>query len=159
MSDERLTRRGFLTHACTDVVAALGIVGESADGQARPIPLTGSVRGNERVYPTPAVDGVGMDAQASVILVRASGLVFAVSPACPHEQAAVRWIPRAERFQCSKHHSRYTREGRYISGRATRGLDRFPIHREGSSVLVDVTRVWRADTHPSEWASAVVPVP
>ena len=157
MSDERLTRRGFLTHACTDVVAALGIVGEGGAGQA-PIPLTGSVRGNERVYQTPAAESVGVDAQASVILVRASGVVFAVSPACPHEQAAVRWIPRAGRFQCSKHHSRYTREGRYISGRATRGLDRFPIHREGSLVFVDVTRVWRADTHPSEWASAVVSV-
>jgi nitrite reductase/ring-hydroxylating ferredoxin subunit len=146
-----------MTHACTNVVMALGVLGRSADGAAlQGASLAGAAHANERGYPIPAADSVGVDAQAQVMLVRSNGLVFAVSPACPHEQAVVRWVARAGRFQCSKHHSRYTREGQYISGRATRGLDRFAIRRDGPAVFVDVTRLWRADKNPAEWTAAVV---
>ena len=146
-----------MTHACTHVVMAFGVLGRTVDTEAlEETRLAGAARANERVNPIPAADSVSVDAQAQVLLIRSSGLIFAVSPACPHEQAAVRWVPRAERFQCSKHNSRYTREGQYISGRATRGLDRFAIRRDGPAVFVDVTRLWRADKNPAEWTAAVV---
>lgn len=146
-----------MTHACTHVVMAFGVLGRNVDTEGlEGTRLAGAAHANERVYPIPAADSVSVDAQAHVLLIRSNGLIFAVSPACPHEQAAVRWVPRAERFQCSKHNSRYTREGQYISGRATRGLDRFAIRRDGPAVFVDVTRLWRADKNPAEWTAAVV---
>lgn len=146
-----------MTHACTHVAMALGVLGRKTDAEAlERTRLAGAADANERVYPIPAADSVSVDAQAHVLLIRSNGLIFAVSPACPHEQAPVRWVPRAERFQCSKHNSRYTREGQYISGRATRGLDRFAIRRDGPAVFVDVTRLWRADKNPAEWTAAVV---
>ena len=146
-----------MTHACTHVVMAFGVLGRTADAEALDgTRLAGAAHANERVYPIPAADSVSVDAQAHVLLIRSNGLIVAVSPACPHEQAPVRWVPRAERFQCSKHNSRYTREGQYISGRATRGLDRFAIRRDGPAVFVDVTRLWRADKNPAEWTAAVV---
>ena len=43
-------------------------------------------------------------------------------------------------------------------GRATRNLDRFPIQKDGASVLVDVTRVFRSDQEAAGWAAAFVAV-
>jgi Rieske Fe-S protein len=76
--------------------------------------------------------------------------------ACPHENAAVKWIAKDGRFQCSKHDSRYTPEGTYTSGHATRNLDRFPVRREQNEVVVTVDRVYRSDQNMAAWASAAV---
>lgn len=64
-----------------------------------------------------------------------------MSLVCPHEHAAVRWVDKEHRFQCTKHDSRYQPDGLYTSGRATRNLDRF-----------------QSDKDPSGWAAAVVAV-
>ena len=74
----------------------------------------------------PAADGV-----ASTGRRRTVG-VYAFALACPHENAAVKWVAKEQRFQCTRHDSRYTPEGQYTSGRATRNLDRFPIRRATS---------------------------
>ena len=76
--------------------------------------------------------------------------------ACPHEHAAVKWVAKDGRFQCSKHDSRYTPEGTYTSGRATRNLDRFPIRREGDTIVVTVDRVFRSDQDSAGWTAASV---
>ena len=98
-----------------------------------------------RRYALPDTDGVTIDQSSPVMLVRYQGNVCALALACPHQRAAVRWVPKEQRFQCSKHDSKYQPNGTYTSGRATRNLDRFPIQREGQSVLVDVTRVYKSD--------------
>lgn len=47
--------------------------------------------------------------------------------------------------QCPRHESNYPPDGEFISGRATRGVDRFAIRREGKEVAVDLSRVFRED--------------
>lgn len=137
---------------------ALGVLG--LDGELAALPMTalaGIGQGNDRRYAIPAADGVNLDGQ--VMLVRHQGRIFALSLACPHERAAVKWVSGAGRFQCSKHNSRYQPDGTYTSGRSTRNLDRYPVRRDDAMVVVDTARVWRADNNPAEWAAATVAVP
>jgi nitrite reductase/ring-hydroxylating ferredoxin subunit len=89
-----------------------------------------------------------------VIVVRRGASVYAFSLACPHEQAAVKWVEKGSRFQCTKHDSRYDPTGIHTAGRATRNLDRFPIRRDGKDVVVDTSKVWRSDLNPAEWNAA-----
>jgi nitrite reductase/ring-hydroxylating ferredoxin subunit len=155
MCDPDISRRTFVCRATTCLALTLvppGLASAARTGQVVASP------GVERRYPLPAADGAIFDSSAQVFLVRHDGRIFAVSPSCPHQHAAVRWTPNTGRFQCSKHDSRYAPDGRYVSGRSTRSLDRFPIRREGASVLVDVTSVWRADADAAEWSAATVPI-
>jgi nitrite reductase/ring-hydroxylating ferredoxin subunit len=112
----------------------------------------------EKRYPIPASDGATIDRESQVILVRYQNRVVALALACPHQNAAVKWLPSDGRFQCSKHDSRYTADGVHTAGRATRNMDRFPITREGASVAVDVSRVFRSDQDAAGWTAAAVAV-
>jgi Rieske Fe-S protein len=155
MSCEQITRRRLLqTGGCALVsLTSLGF----APGVAVPVvAAAGSGTGKERTYPIPSADGVTIDRRAQVILVRVSGKVAAMSLACPHESAVVKWLPKDGRFQCSKHDSQYTPNGTYTSGHATRNLDRFPIRREGDSVVVSLDRVFHSDQNAQAWAAAAV---
>jgi Rieske Fe-S protein len=117
---------------------------------------TGAV--TEKTYPLPTVDSANIDRAAQVILVRFHNNVFAFALSCPHENAAVKWLPKDSRFQSSKHDSRYQPDGVHTAGRATRNMDRFAIRRDGASVIVDLQHWFQSDKDPSGWASAVVPV-
>jgi nitrite reductase/ring-hydroxylating ferredoxin subunit len=119
----------------------------------------GTGEGPERAYPVPATDGVQIDRDRQVILVRVQNHVFAFSLACPHEHAAVKWVEKDHRFQCTKHDSRYQADGVHTSGRATRNLDRFPIRLDTANVVVSLDKVFRSDQDPAEWAAASVAIP
>ena len=150
-------RREFLKHALGYAAAALALAGMSADAPAFALEVvTSTAQGTDRRYPVPASDGVTVDRASQVILVRLQGKVFALALACPHQNAAVKWIPDEQRFQCTKHDSKYQPTGVYTSGRATRNLDRFPIHRDGDAVVVDPTHVFKSDQDAAGWAAAVV---
>ena len=58
----------------------------------------------------------------------------------------------------SKHNSRYTPDGTFIDGRATRNMDRLTLTREGSNVVVDLSRMIKSDEKPAEWAAAMLTV-
>ena len=152
------TRRGFLTQGACGVftLAALGLPGDFSALSV--VEVSAQVVGNERRYPLPATDGASIDRGAQVILARSAGHLYAMSLVCPHENAAVRWLPKDGRFQCSKHTSRYTPEGTFTSGRATRNMDRFPVRKDGGQLVVTVDRVYQSDKDPVGWASACVPV-
>lgn len=155
MPCEQLSRRRFLQGGGCAVLTltSLGF----APGAVVPVhAAAGSGRGPERSYPVPSADGVTIDRGAQVILVRVNGKVAAMSLACPHENAVVKWLPKDGRFQCSKHDSQYTPNGTYTSGHATRNLDRFPIRRDGGSVVVTTDRVFHSDQDPQGWAAAAV---
>ena len=113
----------------------------------------------ERRYPVPASDAVSIDRGAQVILVRTGRSVYAMAFACPHQNAAVKWVERDHRFQCTNHDSRYTPDGTYTSGRATRNLDRFPIRLEGDAVVVATDQVYRSDRDQSAWSAAHAELP
>lgn len=112
--------------------------------------------GSQKVYPLPSADGVTIDKRAQVILVRFQGKVMAFNLACPHENNALRWTQAAGRFQCPKHESKYSPDGTFTGGRATRNMDRLPITRNGDTVVVTLSRIVKSDTEAAEWAAALV---
>lgn len=121
--------------------------------------MTGVASGPSQVtFPIPGGDGATIDKKTQVILVRLQGKVIAFNLACPHENTALRWKPAVGRFECTKHDSKYSPDGTYIGGRATRNMDRLPIAREGANVVVDLSKFFKSDAQPKEWAAAVVGV-
>jgi Rieske Fe-S protein len=141
-------------------MALVGAMGLSArDVVALPIgETTGERAGNELRYPIPASDSVNIDHTGQAILARVQGHVFVFNLACPHQNAAIKWLQADNRFQCTKHNSKYTPDGTYIAGRATRNLDRFVVRRDGGFVVADLDRLIRSDKDPAAWAAAAIPV-
>jgi Rieske Fe-S protein len=155
MSDAHDTRRAFLQHTGC-LVLALGLPREI---WALPVTtISGRASGKTQSYPLPAADGVQIDYDAQVILVRSQNHVFAFNLSCPHEHAAVKWVAKDGRFQCTRHDSKYQPDGAYMSGRATRNLDRFAIRREGPSIVVDLDRLFQSDKDAAGWAAATISV-
>lgn len=152
------SRREFLqTVGCFG--GALAAMGISIDALAAPVTLIESGQaGADKTYPIPAADGVSVDRAAQVILVRSGGHVFAFALSCPHQNAAVKWVPEHNQFECTKHDSHYTADGTHVSGRATRNLDRMPIRKEGTIVHVDTAHVFESDKDAAGWNAATVPV-
>jgi nitrite reductase/ring-hydroxylating ferredoxin subunit len=149
LNRETTSRRVFLQEAGGGLISALLFA----------VTATNAVAGAaERRYPIPSSDGATIDRDAQVILVRYQNHIVALALACPHQNAAVKWLPTDGRFQCSKHDSRYTPEGVHTAGRATRNMDRFPITRDGAFVVVDVSRVFRSDQDAAGWATASIAV-
>jgi nitrite reductase/ring-hydroxylating ferredoxin subunit len=152
-------RRDFLRDAATAAIALLVSLGASRADAAR-APLRAIValgrRGNQVRYSLPAQDGVEVDAEHDVILVRHGRAVYALARSCPHQRVAVRWQASEGRFQCPKHKSRYQPDGTFISGRATRHMDRLPIAVAGTELVVTADAPIRADRDAAAWAAALV---
>ena len=154
-----LGRRAFLRDAAGAVAAAFLVLGaRRAEAAALPVALVRplATRGRERTYPLPTADGATIDRDAEVILVRWQGNAYAFALSCPHQNTALRWIERDARFQCPKHKSKYTPDGRFISGRATRGMDRYGIRRAAATVVVNLDVLHQQDKDPAGWSAAVV---
>ncbi|HEV8236844.1 MAG TPA: hypothetical protein VGP84_19660 [Gemmatimonadaceae bacterium] len=56
----------------------------------------------------------------------------------------------------ASHERQYQPNGVFITGRATRGMDRFSVRRDGNKVVVDVNAMHKQDEDPSGWNAAVV---
>ncbi len=91
-----------------------------------------------------------------MILVRSENQAYAFNLSCPHQNTALRWHAEDKQFQCPKHHSRYQPDGVFISGRATRSMDRFALKKDGGNLIVDLDKLFRQDQDPADWESAVV---
>ncbi|HEX6558477.1 MAG TPA: Rieske (2Fe-2S) protein [Longimicrobiales bacterium] len=152
------TRRDFLRDGFSAAVAALLTLGASEQAAAASVQWIGALaRSSSTVtYPIPATDGAHIDKQNEVILLRWESNLYAFSLSCPHQHTALRWMEADARFQCPKHKSKYQPDGTYISGRATRSMDRFSIHRDGGNVVVDTSAMHKQPADPAAWASAVV---
>jgi nitrite reductase/ring-hydroxylating ferredoxin subunit len=118
--------------------------------------LDARARGSVPRYALPAADGASIDRDNEVILVRWQNAVYAFALACPHQHVALRWLEGDGRFQCPKHRSKYRPDGTFIEGRATRGLDRFAVTRDGASVAVDLDALHQQDKDPAGWSAAVL---
>jgi nitrite reductase/ring-hydroxylating ferredoxin subunit len=152
-------RRGFFRDAiaaATAAVATLGIARRA--GAELPIAFVESLGrlGTTLTYAVPAADGVSIDRDAEVILVRWQGALYAFNLSCPHQRTALRWNDESHRFQCPKHHSQYQPSGEFITGRATRGMDRFPLRRDAAGVVVDTATLIKQDEDPARWSAASV---
>ena len=152
-------RRRFLRDAFLVAAGTLVALGASReDAYARPLAL---IRAHTRTgdtlkYPVPAADGVQIDHDNQVILVRWQGDAYAFNLACPHQNTALRWDGADKRFQCPKHHSKYQPDGTFISGRATRNMDRFAITRVNDDLVVNVDAMYRQDRNAAAWTAAFV---
>jgi Rieske Fe-S protein len=124
------------------------------------LPVIAGVRINreEKAFPIPAADGVMIDKDQDVIVSRTQGKILAFNLACPHQNTALRWDGGKTRFQCPKHKSIYTPEGVFVEGRATRGLDRFAVRRDGSSLVVNLDVLYEQDKDEDKWTKAFVTV-
>lgn len=109
-----------------------------------------------RTYAVPAGDSVEIDHDSDLILVRWENAVYAFNLSCPHQNTALRWVEGSAHFQCPKHKSQYTPTGEFITGRATRGMDRLDIKRAGGGIVVDLDILYRQDEDAAGWNNAVV---
>lgn len=152
------SRRMFLSQISGAALAALaGSTVFAADAMYPVTEITGvEIAPSVKSFPIPAADGVSIDKGSGVILVRYQGKVIAFNLACPHENTALRWKPANGKFECPKHNSRYTPEGKFIDGRATRNMDRLPVKRDGNDVTVDLSDMIKSDQKPTEWAAAAI---
>jgi Rieske Fe-S protein len=122
------------------------------------LPLISGIRisREEKAYAMPATDGVQIDKDQDVIISRTKDRIFAFNLACPHQNTAIRWDNGKTRFQCPKHKSIYTPEGVFVEGRATRGLDRFAVRKDGNSIVVNLDSLFEQDKDADKWAKAFV---
>lgn len=152
------SRRAFLGQSAGLLAFAAAALGATpAEARAWAVAeVSGMASGTEHSYPLPQGDGVSIDRDTQVIIVRNAGAVYAFNLACPHENTALRWRQPAGRFQCPRHESRYQPDGTFIDGRATRNMDRFPVRRDGANLVVDLGRLLRSDQNAAEWTAAAV---
>jgi len=158
-TDAASSRREFL-HAAGCFGFSIAVLGlSSGAAQGLPVFMTeGRQNGSEIRYPIPAADSVNVDHTAQLIVARSQGYVYVFALSCPHQNNAVKWLPKDHRFQCTKHDSQYQPDGVYTSGRATRNLDRYVIRRDGDAVVVDLHRWVQSDKDPAGWAAATLAV-
>lgn len=153
------SRRDFLNNASCAILGALVASGISA-ADARTFPIIeiapDTTQGPERAYPLPSTDGVGIDQNNDVILVRSGNRFNAFCLACPHENTALHWRPQDNQFQCPQHKAKYRPDGTWMAGRPTRNMDRFALRLEGQKVIVDTSKLYRSDQQSAEWDSAVL---
>lgn len=156
---ELADRRAFLLEAGRAAAAALLALGVApAALRAMPVRFTAPLARRQATvsYAVPAADGATIDKDNEVILVRHAGGLYAFNLSCPHQNTALKWLDDEQRFQCPKHKSTYQPDGTFISGRATRGMDRFAIKRDGAGVAVDLETLYREDEDKAAWDAAVV---
>jgi Rieske Fe-S protein len=150
-------RREFLRNVSAIALGAisLGLPIRSATAKV----LFSGMAGRKMLsYPLPETDGVDIDRGNEVILVRFNNEVFAFNLSCPHQNTALRWNDSVKRFQCPKHHSQYQPDGVFITGRATRDMDRLAIKRDENGIVVDPDTLYRSDEDAAQWKAAVVKV-
>jgi nitrite reductase/ring-hydroxylating ferredoxin subunit len=149
-------RREFLRSVSALALGAiaLGLPIRSASAKV----LASAIAGRKQLsYPLPVADGADIDRDNDVILVRYKNEVFAFNLSCPHQNTALRWNETDMRFQCPKHHSQYQPDGEFITGRATRNMDRLAIRRDAANnIVVDPDTLYRSDEDATQWQAAVV---
>jgi Rieske Fe-S protein len=143
------TRREFLRNAAVAVSAL-----------ALPVHFMEAItlRDEMVTYPFPSADGVFIDKNKEVIVARAAGQVYAFMLSCPHQNTALRWNSKDQKFQCPKHHSQYKPDGTFIDGRATRSMDRFAVKHDGANLVVNLDKVFEDDRDHAGWKGAAVAV-
>jgi len=158
-------RRAFLVDAgrfAAGVLVALGAA--PRDAHALPIdfisPVASPTGGGreDKAYPIPAADGTQIDKDNSTIVTRWQGKVYVYSLGCPHQNTAIKWYDKESQFECPKHHSRFSPDGIYVkdSGRATRGLDRFAVRKDGANVVANLDKLYQEDENEAEWKAAFI---
>jgi nitrite reductase/ring-hydroxylating ferredoxin subunit len=156
------SRRAFLRDIGLTVLGTLAAAAATRPGVAlaESVRVTSAVNasGAQRTYALPAADSISIDAGNDVILARWQNRVYAFSLRCPHRGSRLEWLSDERRVFCPKHKARFRPDGAHESGRGSRDLDRFDLTRSGTSVVVNLDALHRADTEPDAWRAAVIVV-
>ena len=160
-----VARRDFFREAGAAAVSILIALGATpARAAAAPIEFISAIEASgtndEKSYPIPAKDGTQIDKDNATMLTRWQGKIYVFSLACPHQNTMLRWSDKDSQFQCPKHHSRFQADGTYVpdSGRATRGLDRFAVRKDGNNVVANLDSLWQQDEDEAAWDAAFITV-
>ena len=152
-------RRDFLRDAALALVG-LGVLPAAAS--AMPVEFVSSLGGSraDKVYAIPAKDGTQIDKDEETMITRWQGKLFVFALTCPHQNTALKWYEKDNQFECPKHHSRFEPDGLYIkdSGRATRGLDRFAVRKDGAAVVANLDKLYQEDENEADWKAAFITV-
>ncbi len=154
----RTNRRGFIggVAAALAILVVDGLLPRDAEALPAALVQGGAAGGHEMAYPVPAADGVQIDKGEGVIIARHAGMIYAFNLSCPHQNTALRWNEGSNQFQCPRHKSKYQPDGVFISGRATRAMDRFALRREGDRLVVDLDKLYEQDSDAAGWGAAKV---
>jgi nitrite reductase/ring-hydroxylating ferredoxin subunit len=157
-NDCLLGRRDFLRVGAQAAVVAAACAATGALAHAMPVRFISAVAHEEKEarYVVPTVDSVNIDHDKDIILARVGHSLFAFDLSCPHQNTALRWKASDRRFECPRHHSRYSAEGIFLDGRATRSMDRHALRHDGDHVVVDLDAVYEEKQDASQWAAAVL---
>jgi nitrite reductase/ring-hydroxylating ferredoxin subunit len=159
-NDCSLGRRAFLRAGAraAAVVAAIAATGGRAG--AMPVRFISAVAfgDKEATYAIPAGDSVNIDHDKDIILARAGTSLYAFDLSCPHQNTALRWSASDRRFECPRHHSKYSADGIYIEGRATRSMDRHAVRRDGNNIVVDLDTSYEQVQDAAQWKAAFLAV-
>jgi Rieske Fe-S protein len=152
------SRRDFLRDSAIGLAGIMATLGIARSAAALPVTMIEAIaRGKTGLtYAIPAADGVQIDKDNEVILVRWQNAMYAFNLSCPHQHTALRWNDSIKEFQCPKHKSKYQPTGNFISGRATRSMDRFAIQRNANNIVVDVDTMYQEDEQAAQWKAAFI---
>lgn len=152
------SRRDFVRDSALGIAGIMSVLGIARSAAALPVSMIEALSRSKTgiTYPIPPADGVQIDKDNEVILVRWQNAMYAFNLSCPHQRTALRWNDAAKEFQCPKHKSKYRPSGDFISGRATRSMDRFAIQRSGASVVVDADTMYEEDENTAQWKAAFI---
>jgi menaquinol-cytochrome c reductase iron-sulfur subunit len=92
----------------------------------------------EVVFRRNRVDGwkVTSEKTTAWVVKQPDGRAIAFAPQCTHLGCAYRWDDRDGSFICPCHNSRFSKDGKVLSGPAPRPLDRYAIRIDGSHLLI-----------------------
>jgi Rieske Fe-S protein len=149
------SRRSFLRDATLIAAGVLASL-NATDAAAVPIEWISAISRTQTTfsYPVPTQNGVSIDRKNEIVLTRWNGAIYAFALSCPHQKTSLRWIEADSRFQCPKHKSKYQPDGTFISGKATRGMDRYALRRNGSMIVVDTAVMYKQDKDGPGWIAA-----
>ena len=106
--------------------------------------------GNKDAAPNPEASGKFWQ------VTTAEGKHKALYMVCVHLGCLYKWVPANNRFECPCHGSKYTHDGFYIEGPATRSLDTFEVTDEADKVIVHTGK--KIVGAPSSQSPALAPV-
>lgn len=149
---EDLTRRDFVRRAALGCVAVCGLAGCAKNGAPENLgpPANFSANAVKNADGTFTVKGVGNldvgevraftlpDGAPAVLVAPAGGKLIALSAECTHAGCEVAWRADENDFHCPCHNSKFTIDGKVISGPAKEPLPRYEVKMVGGDAIVTV---------------------
>ena len=116
--------------------------------------------GEDKSYPVPAADGAQIDKDNGTILTRWQGNVYVYSLACPHQNTGAALVRQGQSVRVPEAPFALPAGRRIRQGqrRATRGLDRFAVRKDGNNVVANLDKMYKQDDNEADWTAAFITI-